>query len=132
MGRWHRLEALAFGALSVAVLLAPLAAHRFGTRSSWLLYTLPLLFMVLCGVILYVKTSGPYVAADPSTGAIGALVARFANDVIGRATDTIARHISIAAGGYLSILAGLYLTVTGVRQYAARAVPSPLGPLPQP
>jgi hypothetical protein len=113
----HALEAFAFGTLSVAVLLAPLAAHRLGTRSAWLLYTLPLCLMVACGIILYAKTSQPYVQASPDAGALGVFVARVANNLIGAATDTIAKHISVGAGGYLSFAAALYLTLKGVQGY---------------
>jgi len=42
----HSLEAFAFGTLSVVALLAPLVAHRLGTRISWLLYLLPMGLML--------------------------------------------------------------------------------------
>ena len=120
VGESHTLEALAFGTLSAAVLLAPLAAHRLDTRSSWLLFTLPLALMVSCGILLYFKTAQPYVKPIPNSGALGAFMTRVANDVIGQATNTIARHISVGMGGYLSFGAALYLTLKGVQGYAAK------------
>jgi len=119
IARWHTVEAFAFGALSTAVLLTPLLTHRLGTRSSWLLYAAPLAFMLMCAGLLYLKTSGPYVAASADTGAVGAFLAQLANNVIGKAADTIAKHISIGAGGYLSFLGAAYLTFSGVSEYVA-------------
>jgi hypothetical protein len=118
---WHTLEACAFGALSAAVLFAPLAAHRVGGRSARLLYTVPLVFMSVCGGVLYSETSGPYVIASSDTGAVGAFLARFANEVIGTVTDTIAKHISIGGGGYLALLAAVYLAFRGVAEWVAMA-----------
>ena len=122
----HSLEAFAFGTLSTAMLLAPLAAHRLGTRSSWLLYLLPLGFMVSCGLILYHETMRPYVSALANAGAVGAFVSRFTNEVVGGAADTIARHISLGTGSYVSFAAALYLTVTGVQGYLATSEKRPL------
>lgn len=124
IARWHTLQALAFGALSAAILIAPLAAHRLGTRSAGLLYLLPLAFMLLCAAVLYARTSGPYVTASPETGAVGAFLARLADQAIGKAADTIARHISISVGGYLSFLAAAYLAFKGFKGYTARDSPS--------
>jgi hypothetical protein len=123
----HSLEAFAFGTLSVAMLLAPLAAHCFGTRSSWLLYLLPLVLMVSCGLILYHEATQPYVGALPNAGAVGAFVSRFANEVVGGAADTVARHISLGTGSYVSFAAALYLTHTGVRGYLATSEKRPSG-----
>jgi hypothetical protein len=122
-GSAHALEAFAFGTLSALVLLAPLAAHRFGSRSSWLLYALPLALMLLCGIILYAKTSQPYVRASSETGAVGALLARVANNVIGQAADTIARRISIGAGGYLALVAAAYLAYQGWKGFRGQEPP---------
>lgn len=123
----HSLEAFAFGALSAAVLLSPLAGHRLGTRSSWLLYLLPLGLMLSCGLILYHETTQPYVSALPNAGAVGAFVSRFANQVAGGAADTVARHISLGTGSYVSFAAALYLTLTGVRGYLASSGRRPSG-----
>jgi hypothetical protein len=119
-GESHTPGALAFGTLSAAVILAPLAAHRLDTRSSRLLFALPLALMVSCGILLYFKTAQPYAKPIPNSGALGAFMTRVANDVIGQATNTIARHISVGLGGYLSFGAALYLTLKGVRGYAAK------------
>jgi hypothetical protein len=119
IARWHTLEAFVFGTSSAAVLLAPLLAHRLGTRSAWLLYAAPLALMLICGGLLYRRTSGPYVTAGPDTGAVGAFLAQLANEAIGKAADTIASHISIGAGGYVSFLAALYLAFRGISGWVA-------------
>jgi hypothetical protein len=115
----HRIEAFVCGVFSGAVLLTPVYAHRVGTRAAWLLYLLPLVLMLLCGGILYSKTSQPYVTAGASSGVFGAFAAHVANEVLGRGADTIAKHISVGIGGYVSLAAALFLAFTGVKQYAA-------------
>jgi hypothetical protein len=105
----HSLESFVFGTVSVTALLAPLGAHQLGTRISWLLYLLPLGLMLTCGLILYHETMQPYVSASPGAGALGAFASRFANEIIGGAADTIARHITFGAGSYVSLGAALYL-----------------------
>jgi hypothetical protein len=115
----HSIAVLAFGALSVLVLLAPLGAHRVGTRHAWLLYAAPLALMLLSGIALYVKTSQPFFAVKPGAGSLGALFAQVSNGMIGRASDTISRHITVGAGGYLAFVAAGYLTWKGARGYHA-------------
>src|SRR5262249_37609092 len=105
---------IAFGCLTLAVLAAPVIGHQVNSRFARLLYLLPLALMVACGVILYSKASQPYVTASSNAGAFGAFAARVANDVIGRGVDTIARHISVGVGGYLSLPAAMYLAFKGV------------------
>lgn len=130
VARWHTLEAFVFGALSAAILVAPLGAHWLGARSAWLLYAAPLVFMSVCGGVLYAETSEPYVTAPASAGAVGAFLTQLANEVIGKATDTLARHISIGAGGYFSLVAAAWLSFRGVGECFApvpgvRALPRP-------
>ncbi|HEY6922646.1 MAG TPA: hypothetical protein VI653_04195 [Steroidobacteraceae bacterium] len=123
VARWHGPEAFAFGTVSAAILIAPLAAHRLGTRAAWLLYAAPLVFMSVCGGVLYAETSEAYVTAPPGAGAVGAFLTQFVNGMIGKAADSLARHISIGAGGYLSLLAAVWLSFIGVREYfPARAL----------
>jgi len=50
---------------------------------------------------------------------MGAFASRFVNEGIGGAADSIARHISLGAGTYVSLAAALYPALTGVRGYRA-------------
>jgi hypothetical protein len=75
--------------------------------------------MLLSGIALYVKTSQPFFAVKPGAGSLGALFAQVSNGMIGRASDTISRHITVGAGGYLAFVAAGYLTWKGARGYHA-------------
>ncbi len=112
-------EVLAFGSLSVLVLLAPLGAHRLNTRNAWLLYAAPLALMLLSGIALYVKTSQPFFAVSSGAGSLGAFFAQVTNGIVGRVSDTISRHITVGAGGYLAFVAAGYLTWKAARGYHA-------------
>jgi hypothetical protein len=121
IGGVHTLGRFAFAGLTVLVLLAPLVSHGSTIPQSRLLYLLPIALMLICGVILYRETSQPYVTGS---GAIGEFAARVANNVIGRGVDTIAKHISVGLGGYLSFAAALYLAYKGL---SARPTQEPGG-----
>ena len=116
----QNLEVMLFGAVSILVLLSPLAAHHLRNRSGWLLYALPLVFMLICGIALYVKTSQPYFDEGASYGTVHSFLAHMSNTVVTHVSDTLSRHISIGAGGYISLLASLYLTFLGIRGFAAK------------
>jgi hypothetical protein len=121
MGSSHPLEAIAFGLVNLAVIALPLAPYVHHTRSTWLLCAAPLALMLLCGIVLYARTSGPYVEATGSGGALGDYIARLGNSVALRAAASISRHISLGMGAYLSFIASVFLAVKGAREFRARA-----------
>jgi hypothetical protein len=127
MGSSHPFEAVAFGLLDVGVLVLPLVPYVVRTRSSWLLSTLPLLLMLLCGVELYKRTSGPYFEATERGGSWTHSLVHFGNSVAEGVGNVAARHISVGLGAYLALLASLFLAVKGLRAFRAAV---PITPLP--
>jgi hypothetical protein len=123
MGSSHPLESITFGLLDVAVLLLPIVPFIVKTRSAWLLCLAPLVLMLLCGVELYERTSGPYFEATQRAGSFAQGLVRFGNSVAMGAGNIAARHISVGLGAYLSLLASLYLAFKGLRAFRAAAPP---------
>jgi hypothetical protein len=126
MGSSHPLESIAFGLVNIAVLALPIVPFALKTRSSWLLAAAPLTLMLLCGIELYVKTSGPYIQATGG-GALGDYIARMGNAAAMRAGTAISKHISVGLGAYLSLLASGYLAFRGLRKF--RFYSQPVGEL---
>jgi hypothetical protein len=113
-GPFHRIM---FGALCVLCLLAPLLPHLRAGRANWLAYLAPLILMVICGGLLYSKTSSEFIAAAGDTGSPGSHLIRFANDLVRHGSGLVARHISVGVGGYLALIASLVLALRGARHF---------------
>jgi hypothetical protein len=81
--------------------------------------------MLLCGIVLYVKSSTTQIEATDSLGRIGGYIAKWANGATQWTGDVVARHIAISAGGYLSFAASGFLAVRGVvkPRQSAKAIP---------
>ena len=121
MGSSHPLESVAFGLLDLGVLVLPLVPYLVKKRSAWLLSVAPLLLMLLCGVELYQKTSGPYFEATQRAGSWTHALVHLGNSVAEGVGDTVARHISIGLGAYLALAASLFLAIKGMRVFRAAA-----------
>lgn len=121
MGSSHPLEAVVFGLLCVGVLVLPLAPYLLKTRSSRLLSLAPLVLMLLSGIELYKRTSGPYFAATQRAGSWAQALVHFGNSVAEGVGNSVARHISIGLGAYLALLASVFLAVQGLRAFRAAA-----------
>jgi hypothetical protein len=107
---------IAFGVICLITAGAPILARREVPRAAWLLHSAPLLLMVVCAIVLYVKTSSAHIQPGEGMGRFGGYIARWANGVTDWSGDVVARHISIGAGAYLSLIASSWLAVKGVRQ----------------
>jgi hypothetical protein len=112
-GSLHRMF---FIPLCVACLCAPLLPHIRRVRLLWLSYAAPLALMAVCGVLLFSRTSGEFIAAPSSAGRVAGNLIQFANDLVHRGGDLVARHVSIGTGGYLALAAAMVLTLQGVRR----------------
>jgi len=136
LGSSHPLEAIAFGLLDLAVLVLPIVPFVVQKRSAWLLCLAPLALMLLCGIELYEKTSGPYFEATQRAGSWAHALVRFGNAVAEGTGNAVARHISIGLGAYLSLATSLYLAYKGLREFRLRAPaftpPSANPPSPNP
>jgi hypothetical protein len=112
-GSSHRIM---FSLVCILCLLAPLLPHLQRRRVNWLAYLAPLALMVVCGALLYSRTSGELFAA-PSAGTAGSSLLRFANDLVRQGTGLVARHVAVGFGGYLALVASLVLALRGARHF---------------
>jgi hypothetical protein len=108
---------LLFTLLCLACVLAPLAPHLWRTRAAWLGYVVPLVLMVVCGLMLYSKTSGEILATPADANGLTGSVMSFANKILQRGSDLVSRHVAVGAGGYIAIIGSLVLAYFGVRRF---------------
>jgi hypothetical protein len=108
------LSRVVFGLVCLVVLTAPLLPRLAFARVPYLLSAAPFLLMLLCGIVLYVKSSSTHIEASAGLGRLGGYLAKWANGATSWSGDVVARHIAIGAGGYLSFLASGFLAVKGV------------------
>ncbi len=106
-----------FGLICLACLLAPLAPHLQRKKSLWLCYEIPLALMLVCGVLLYVRTSGDFFADPGAPNSMTGSLMHFANDLVRRGSDMVSRHISVGSGAYLSLLGSAVLASQGIRRF---------------
>jgi hypothetical protein len=118
---FHR---IVFGLICVASLVAPLAPHLEVAptplerrKSLWLCYAVPLALLVVCGVLLYVRTSGDFFADPGDPNSMTGSLMHFANGLVRRGSDMVSRHISVGAGAYLALLGSSVLASQGVRRF---------------
>jgi hypothetical protein len=109
-----------FGLICLACLVAPLAPHVTSTRSAEFGYLAPLALILVCGVLLYWRTSGELFASPGDAKSLSGSLIHFANDLVHRGSDLVSRHVSIGAGSYLSLIGGTVLAVQGVRRLRYR------------
>jgi len=96
-------------------LSAPLAPHLVKKRSAWLGYLAPLALILVCGALLYSRSSGDFFAAPTEAKSVSGNFIRFANNLVHHGGDLVTRHIAVGAGGYLALIGSLVLAVRGVR-----------------
>jgi hypothetical protein len=113
-GQFHRIM---FGAVCVLCLFTPLLPHMRGGRAKWLAYLAPLILMVICGALLYSRTSSEFFAAAGDAGSPGSNLIRFANNLVRHGSGLVARHVSVGVGGYLALIASLVLALRGARHF---------------
>jgi hypothetical protein len=111
---WQR---FVFGFICIGCLLAPIYAHRRGYRWAWVSHLAPLALIVVCGALLYSKTSGEFFATPSDANSLSSSVIRFANNLVNQGSGLVSRHISIGVGGYLAFAGSVVLAATGIRRY---------------
>jgi hypothetical protein len=111
------MQRVVFGLICIACLGGPLLPQLLQRRAAWLGYLAPLVLMVLCGAILFSKTSGEFFSTPGNAGTVTGSFIRFANDLVNRGGGLVAKHISVGAGGYLALIASVFLAVHGLRRY---------------
>jgi hypothetical protein len=112
-----------YGFLCIVALLAPLAPYAWKDKRAHLGGLLPLAFMLLVALMIYLGISDGMQQAQGAAGMFGgAQAAQMAESMSSMMLREAMRAISIGLGGYLSLLAALYLAGRGLIQFlAARA-----------
>lgn len=113
-GSLHRIY---FSVICILCLLAPVLPHLRRKRANWLAYCAPLALIVICGALLYSRTSSELFAAPSGAGTAGGSLIRFANDLVRQGTGLVARHVSVGVGGYLALVGSLVLALRGARHF---------------
>ena len=110
-------DALLFGSVCAAAVLAALAPAMSTRKVAWLGCVAPFALMALTGAILYHGFSRDLVADDGYLGDTGLHLSHLANQLATRVGGMIARQIHVGLGGYLSLAASAFLAVKGLRGY---------------
>ncbi len=116
-GEGATLDAWLFGILcgfAVLAASAPLVSRR---RVAWLGCVAPFALMALCAAILYHGLSQDLLTDNGSFGDTGSRFIHFANSLVSRVGNAVARQVHVGAGGYLSLVASTFLAVKGLRGY---------------
>jgi hypothetical protein len=108
-----------FAALSTAVV----APFLWNVRAAWLAYLTPLALILLCGAMLYVRTSGEYLSTSNDTQTIANDLVHLANDLIHRGSEVLAKHVSISGGAYLALIGSAFLGWRGISRFRGGAKP---------
>jgi hypothetical protein len=109
-----------YGFLCIVALIAPLAPQVWKDKRAHLGGLVPLVFMLLVAVMVYLGISDGMKQAQGMASAMGgAQAARMLDDVGGEMLRQAMRAISIGAGGYLSLIASLYLAGRGAIKFLA-------------
>jgi len=103
--------------LCLVCIFAPLLPHFSCIRVLWLSYVAPLALMLICGVLLFWRTSREFIVVPGNAGRVGGNLIQFANDLVHHGGDLVARHVAIGIGGYLALAASIVLALQGVRRF---------------
>ncbi len=103
--------------LCVACLGAAVLPHFRRNRALWLTYAAPLALMLICGVLLYSRTSREFIIVPGNAGRVGESLLQFANDLVHHGGDLVARHVAVGIGGYLALAASIVLALQGARRF---------------
>jgi hypothetical protein len=110
-----------FGGLCIICLLLPITVYRRGERWAWFTLSAPLILMLVCGLLLYSRTSGEFFATPTNAAGVSGNLIHFANGLLHRGSGAVARHVNIGLGGYAAFVASLVLAISGVRGFKKQA-----------
>jgi hypothetical protein len=113
---WFMTDIL-FGLVCILSLSAAALPYLRRERAAWLAYLAPLVLMLICGVLLYSRTSSEFFGSPTDASVVGSDLIRFANKFARQGSGLVARHISMGVGGYLAFVASLVLALRGIRHY---------------
>jgi uncharacterized protein YuzE len=110
----------AYGFFAIAALLGPFLHFVWKDPRAHLGGALPLLFMLLIGLMIYMGISDSVKQSQAAAGAFGGReVQQFAAKMAAEMTKEAMKAISIGLGAYLSAAASLYLAAKGGMKYLA-------------
>lgn len=115
------IRGVVFGTLCLAVLASAFVPQNRSVPHPRFASLAPLALMLVCGALLYEKTSGDLIAQTNETNAIGAQFVAFANTVAHRLSAAATRHVSLGLGAYVAFAGSIVLAVRGLAR--ARAAP---------
>jgi hypothetical protein len=121
-------QRIVFGLVCILCLGAPALPYLRRERVAWLGYLAPLILMLICGVLLYSRTSSEFFGTPSDASGLGGDLIRLTNKFARQGTGLVARHISIGVGGYLAFVASVVLALRGLRHYRALHPPRSLQP----
>jgi hypothetical protein len=122
VGASHTLEVWTFALLALITLFAVLAAPLlFPQREAWLAGWLPLTLMLICFALLYGNGSSGQLEASASTSGLHDDLIRLVGSVRQSVERSLVGHISVGAGGVLSLLASIVLALRSTLNYRASA-----------
>ncbi|MEA3142101.1 MAG: hypothetical protein QOK23_4270 [Gammaproteobacteria bacterium] len=110
-------QRILFGLVCILSLSAAALPYLRRERAAWLAYLAPLVLMLICGVLLYSRTSSEFFGSPTDASVVGSDLIRFANKFARQGSGLVARHISMGVGGYLAFVASLVLALRGIRHY---------------
>lgn len=112
-----------YGVMCVVALVAPLAPQFWNDKRAHLGGLLPLLFMLVVALMIYLGISDSLKQAQGAASFLGGeQAARMAESMSSMMLREAMKAISIGAGGYVALLASLYLAGRGAMKFlAARA-----------
>ena len=109
-----------YGFLCIAALAAPLAPQVWNDKRAHLGAVLPLAFMLLVALMIYLGVNDSLKQAQGAADFLGGgQAARMAESMSSMMLREAMRAISIGAGGYLALLASLYLAARGTMKFLA-------------
>jgi len=117
------MQRVLFGMVCLVCVFAPITPQLSANRLSWLASSAPLALILVCGLILYSRTSGEFFAHPGDAKSVSGTLIHFANDLARRGSGVVSRHISIGAGGYLAFLGSVVLAVQGIRRFRRSVIP---------
>lgn len=120
IGKGHSVAGFAFGALCIAAVLSPLAVMRRDTTITRLAGTIPLLFMLVFGGWLHMKTSGDYFSTRADADSLGGQLVQLANSVAHDLVDRVAERVRFGAGAWLGLVASGVLAAWSARRAFAK------------
>jgi hypothetical protein len=110
-----------FGAVCVCCVLLPLSVYWRSEHWIWFTLCGPLILMLVCGSLLYSRTSGEFFATPTNAAGVSGNLIHFANGLVHRGGGAVARHVNIGVGGYAAFVASLVLAISGVRGFKKQA-----------